>query len=108
MKERKPGTVREGRIPIYDHEGHMRGHVGPHATSATVARFVGRHGSTLGKRDGRHAWIGPPPPPKPKPKPIPKPVAAQEPSLAKSSGQHTLEISLRAAKGSVNKDAGKK
>jgi hypothetical protein len=59
MKIRKPGTVREGRIPIYDHRGVMKGNVGPHATSVTVSRFLGRSGATLGRKDGRRAWIGP-------------------------------------------------
>jgi len=59
MKIRKPGTVREGRIPIYNHKGHVVGNVGPNATDATVSRFLGRGGATLGKKDGRVAWIGP-------------------------------------------------
>jgi len=58
MKQRKPGTVREGRIPIFDDEGRMRGNVGAKATSVTVARFTGRHGATLGKKNGKPAWIG--------------------------------------------------
>lgn len=55
------------RIPIVDHKGNMRGHVGHSATQATVARFLGRHGAKLGKHEGRVAWIGdvPPPPPPP-------------------------------------------
>jgi hypothetical protein len=59
MKERKPGTVREGRIPIFDDKGHMKGNVGPHATDVTVSRFLGRSGATLEKKNGRLAWIGP-------------------------------------------------
>jgi len=58
-KERKPGTVRDGRIPIYDNKGVLRGNVGPSATSVAVSRFLGRGGATLGKKDGRVAWIGP-------------------------------------------------
>jgi hypothetical protein len=58
-KIRKPGTVRSGRIPIYDDKGQMRGNVGPHATGITVARFLGKPGATLDKKDGRLAWIGP-------------------------------------------------
>ncbi len=104
MKKREPGTVREGRIPIYDHKGHLRGHVGPHATSVTVARFIGRHGAELGKKDGRQAWIGPKPPP-PKPPKISKANPANTPGASPASGSsHTLEISLKAAKGSVGKD----
>lgn len=59
------GEVAPHRIPIYDHKGNMRGHVGRTATGATVARFLGRHGAKLGEKDGRDAWIGDrPPPPK--------------------------------------------
>jgi|SRR5271166_4962331 len=95
MKKREPGTVRDSRIPIYDHQGNMRGHVGPHATSATVSRFIGRHGAKLGKKGGRMAWVGPKPPP---PKILPKPkMLAQQPKPQATR----LEISLRGAKGSV-------
>lgn len=61
------GEVAPHRIPIYDHKGNMRGHVGRTATGATVARFLGRHGAELSEKDGRQAWIGsvPPPPPPP-------------------------------------------
>lgn len=117
MKERKVGVVREGRIPIYDHEGNQRGHVGPNATSATVARFIGRHGAELKKKDGRDAWVGPKPPPKPKPK-FPAagmsgapgaPGAAPAPGGSPAGGQKTtLEISLKGAKGSVSKPGEKK
>lgn len=104
-KDRKPGEVREGRIPIYDHKGHMRGHVGPKATSVTVSRFTNMHGSKLTKRDGRDAWVSPAPPPKPKPK------IAQQPQVAAGAGgkpqSHKLEISLQQAKGSASKAAGK-
>jgi hypothetical protein len=107
MKERQPGEVREGRIPIYDHKGHMRGHVGPNATSVTVARFVNQHGAKLGTKDGRQAWIGPKPPPKPKPKPGAMPGAVPGATTPGASGgpagaKHTLEISLKADKGSAN------
>lgn len=63
----KPGHPPLHRIPIFDHKGNMRGHVGHSATQATVARFLGRHGAKLGKMEGRTAWIGdvPPPPPPP-------------------------------------------
>jgi hypothetical protein len=109
MKERKPGTVREGRIPIYDHKGQMRGHVGPKATSVTVSRFINQHGAKLGKKDGRQAWIGPtPPPPKP-PKPA-KPAAPAQgttPAAGPGAATHSLEISLKAAKGSAQKPAAK-
>lgn len=61
------GETPSHRIPIYDHKGNVRGHVGRTATSATIARFTGHHGAKLGKKDGRDAWIAdrPPPPPVP-------------------------------------------
>lgn len=66
------GDVAPHRIPILDHEGNVRGHVGRTATGATVARFLGRHGAKLGEKDGRPAWIGkkPPPPPPPMMEPM--------------------------------------
>jgi hypothetical protein len=108
MKEREPGTVREGRIPIYDHKGHMRGHVGPNATSVTVSRFIGNlHGAKLGTKDGRDAWLGPKPPP-PKPPKIAKPAQPAAGASAGAKGQnHKLEISLKAAKGSASTAAKK-
>lgn len=67
MPQPQPGHPPMNRIPIVDHKGNMRGHVGHSATQATVARFLGRHGAKLGKHEGRTAWIGdvPPPPPPP-------------------------------------------
>lgn len=59
--DRKVGTVREGQIPIYDYRGRMRGHVSPHATAVTVARFTGTLGAKLEKRNGRVVWQGAPP-----------------------------------------------
>jgi len=56
-----PGTLPDHQIAIYDHRGRMRGRVHAGATSATVARFTGQHGATLGKVNGRTAWISPPP-----------------------------------------------
>lgn len=69
--EREPGVVPENRIPIHDHEGNVRGHVTKAATQATVARFLGRHGATLEKVDGRHTWVGSKPPPPPPPPELP-------------------------------------
>lgn len=63
--KQKPGMPPVHRLAIYDHKGNMRGHVGRTATAATVARFLGRHGAQLGKKDGRDAWIGDTPPPPP-------------------------------------------
>ena len=59
MKTRKPGTVNPHKIPIYDDQDRLRGHVGPKATSVTVSRFTGKAGATLQKRDGRPSWTGP-------------------------------------------------
>jgi hypothetical protein len=58
MKDRKPGTVAANKIPIYDHRGRPRGHVGAKATALTVARFTGTLGATLGRKNGRRAWLG--------------------------------------------------
>lgn len=69
--EREPGEVPENRIPIYDHKGNMRGHVTKGATEATIARFIGRPGASLQKRDGRHAWVADVPPPPPPPPALP-------------------------------------
>lgn len=56
-----PGTLPDHQIAVYDSQGRMRGRVHAGATSATVARFTGRHGAKLGTVDGRTAWISPPP-----------------------------------------------
>jgi hypothetical protein len=59
-EERKPGNVPPpNKLGVYDAKGHIRGHVGPKATSATAARFTGKHGAKLGKKDGRLAWLTP-------------------------------------------------
>jgi hypothetical protein len=58
-KQRKPGEVPPNRIPVIDDQGRLRGHVGKKATSVTASRFLGKLGATLGKKDGRVAWIGP-------------------------------------------------
>lgn len=101
-KPPKAGHAPEGRIPIFDHEGNMRGHVTHAATQSTVARFLGRHGAYLGTHAGKKAWKIDPPKPKLPPKPAqPKPEA--KPTGGGKSASHTLEISLKAAKGSVNK-----
>jgi len=47
------------KIGVYDSAGRMRGMVGKSATSSTAARFHGELGSTLGKKNGRTAWIAP-------------------------------------------------
>lgn len=93
----KPGELPENRIPVYDHQGRRRGHVGYLASAATVARFTGQHGAKLGKKDGRTAWISPPPPPPKKPKADPTAVAVAQ---AKPQ-EHKLSIELNQAKGSV-------
>ena len=60
-KKRKPGEVPPGKIAVLDPRGHVRGHVGPRATSATAARFHGRFGSKLtkDKATGRTSWSFP-------------------------------------------------
>jgi hypothetical protein len=58
-KKRKPGEVPEGRIGVFDRNGHLRGHVGPKATSVTAARFTEQHGARLTKKDGRDSWTFP-------------------------------------------------
>lgn len=101
--EDKPGTLHEHHIPIFDHEGNHRGHVGPKATSAVVSRFIGQHGAKLGKKDGKTAWIGPkPPPPKP-PQVDPTAVAVAETQAKHGPQEHKLAIELSQAKGSVTK-----
>ena len=112
MKERKPGVVREGRLPIYSHKGHVLGNVGPTATEATVSRFVGHHRVKLTKKDRRTAWVESPPLPRPKPKaatpaPASAPAAPAAPP-APTRQNHMLEISLKADKGSVSKPVEKK
>ena len=60
--EDAPGTLHPHHIPINDHKGRHRGQVGPKATAATVSRFLGVHGATLGTGpDGKQAWLGPKP-----------------------------------------------
>jgi hypothetical protein len=58
-RKRKPGTVPLNRIPVLDHAGNVRGHVGSRATSATAARFTGHHGAVLAKVKGRTSWMFP-------------------------------------------------
>jgi hypothetical protein len=99
MKQRKqkPGTVAANRIPIFD-QGVLKGAVTPAATSITVARFIGRHGATLGKHKGRVAWIAP---------------SASSPTLASTSASGTtagapapvptMKQNRDAARGSVKK-----
>lgn len=109
--KQKPGHPPLNRIPIFDHKGNMRGHVGRTATDATVSRFLGRPGAKLGKKEGRTAWIGdkppPPPPPPPKPNqadPTAVAVAAQnsQGKLAiaehQSQAKHKLAIELNKSK----------
>jgi hypothetical protein len=113
--EDAPGTLHPHHIPIVDHKGRHRGHVGPKATAATVARFTGQHGAKLGKHDGKVAWISPPPPP-PKPKeadPTAVAVAAQHAkgklavAAHQAEAKHKLTIELNQAKGSATKTPSK-
>jgi len=97
----EPGVIPEHRVPIYDHKGRYRGHVGPNGTPATVARFTGQHGAKLGVKDGRKAWLSPPPPPPKKPE---KPAQPAQPAGGAAKAQAAkLEISLKTDKGSVTK-----
>jgi len=73
MKNRKPGEVREGRIPILK-DGHVVGNVGRTATDATVRRFTHRPGSKLSRVKGRPVWIAP---------------SASKPTLADTSASGT-------------------
>ena len=105
--EDAPGMLHPHHIPIFDHRGRMRGHVGPKATAATVARFIGQHGAKLGKKDGKTAWIGPVPP-KPKPPQVDPTAVAVAETQAKAKPQaHKLSIELKQAKGSVTKTPSK-
>ena len=101
--EDAPGTLHPHHIPIFDHKGRHRGHVGPKATAATVARFTGQHGSKLGKVDGKIAWISPPPPPPPKPQVDPTAVAVAEKQANAKPQTHKLEVSVKQAMGSASK-----
>lgn len=114
------GEVEPHRIPIYDHKGNMRGHVGHRATGATVARFLGRHGADLTNKDGRVAWIGhkPPPPPPPPPTILPDgtvipghpggpPNIVKGPPMGKPTGGREKSPDIAAAKGSVKRPQGR-
>ena len=55
---RKPvDPLPPSRVPIFNKDGHMVGHVGRAASSATVSRFTGTHSNKLGRKNGRDAWI---------------------------------------------------
>jgi len=101
--EPKPGILHDHHVPIYDHKGRMRGHVGPLATSVTVARFTGQHGAKLGKKDGRTAWISPPPPPPKPPQVDPTAVAVAKATPQPKPTSSKLEISVKQAMGSASK-----
>lgn len=58
MKKHKPGTVRDGRIGIYDHNGNCRGHCGPYATEATVSGRFGVKNPVLKTVRGKLEWHG--------------------------------------------------
>lgn len=57
MKKHQVGCVPDGRIGIRDAAGNIRGHVGPHATEATVMRF-GVRNPQLKNVNGRLEWRG--------------------------------------------------
>jgi hypothetical protein len=52
-------AIPPGRVQVIDPAGNYRGHVGPSATSSIAARFHGVLGSTLGKKNGKPAWLAP-------------------------------------------------
>lgn len=57
MRKQKIGEVPAHRIPIVSKSGDVVGNVGPRATQATVARFLGHHGARLTNHSGRKAWV---------------------------------------------------
>lgn len=85
-KQPKPGELPDSRIPIFDHEGRRRGHVGRLGSESTVRRF-GVDNAKLGTKDGRPAWIGG------------KPEGSAR--NVRSDSKHTAQ--LKQAKGSVTK-----
>jgi hypothetical protein len=54
-----PGKIGEHKLGVYDGKGRLRGQVGVKASSATASRFHGQLGSTIGKVNGRKAWLAP-------------------------------------------------
>jgi hypothetical protein len=82
-----PGRIGDGKLGVYDHKGRLRGQVGKLATSVTAARFTGTTNNTLGKKDGRDAWIG---------------AAPKKPNSAAQQQMAKLRASLRADRGSVS------
>jgi hypothetical protein len=82
----KPGTLPDNKIPIFDHKGNRRGHVGRLASSATVSRFTGTPSNKLVKKDGGDAWVAD------------KPI---KPNTAARSQNAKLAAQLRQDKGSV-------
>jgi hypothetical protein len=97
MKERVPGTVREGRYPIVDGHGNVKGNVGPNVTAQTVSRFVPKNGAAAELKYHaplkRMCWVCPP--------------LADVSAMGTTAGAPTgagstpnLAASLRAAKGS--------
>jgi hypothetical protein len=67
-KQAKPHEVAPNRVPIYDHKGRLRGHVGKRASAAILPHFGLTNGGELvkgGKIDNRPEWHGSPPPRKP-------------------------------------------
>lgn len=101
---RKPGEVPAHRIPVFDHLGNTRGHVGHTASGATVSRLLGRHGASLGEKNGRQAWVGHKPPPPPKPT-AEQAAAAQKPKndAAQKPTKHSVEVTVKGAKSASKK-----
>lgn len=66
-KKAKPHEVAPNRVPIFDHKGNLRGHVGKRASAAILPHFGIRHGGKLVKEGtigNRPEWHGNPPPKK--------------------------------------------
>ena len=81
----KPGELPEHRIPVYDHKGHRRGHVGYRRRRR---RSLRRPACPL-MPVGRIAWISPPPP--------------KGPTHGNELGDARHAQHLRSAKGSVTR-----
>jgi len=58
MKQHRAGTVRDGRIGIYDHKGNCKGTCGPYATEATVSGRFGVKNPVLRTVRGKLEWHG--------------------------------------------------
>jgi hypothetical protein len=53
----KIGEVPQGRLPVIDRHGNLRGRVGPKATAPTASRFTNNPDMKLGEHAGRTCWL---------------------------------------------------